>query len=226
MNRFRTLAFATLAAALALLPAVAGAQPKQGTDYTEMKAVQPVEVQGKVEVVEFFWYRCPHCYSLEPVLEAWVKKLPADVQFRRIPAVLSDNWAVDARIFYAFEAMGVLDKVHKSFFDAIHRDRLNIGSEPAMNEWLKKNGIDRAKFDDAVKSFGVQAKVRRAAQLSAAYQLDGVPMLAVQGKYTVSAEQGGTQNGMLATTDYLIDVARKGLGAAPAKEPAKGKAKK
>jgi thiol:disulfide interchange protein DsbA len=169
-------------------------------------------VPGKVEVVEFFWYRCPHCYSLEPVLEAWVKKLPADVQFRRIPAVLSDNWAIDARIFYAFEAMGVLDKVHKAFFDAIHKDRLNIANEGAMNEWLKKNGIDRKKFDDAVKSFGVQAKVKRAAQLSAAYQLDGVPLLAVQGKYTVSAEQGGTQNGMLATTDHLIDVARKGLG--------------
>lgn len=212
MNRLKTLALAVLAAAFALAGTVALAQPKLGTDYSELKAPQPVEVQGKVEVVEFFWYRCPHCYSLEPVLEAWVKKLPADVQFRRIPAVLSDQWAIDARIFYAFEALGVLDKVHKSFFDAIHKDRLNIASEPAMNEWLKKNGIDRKKFDDAVKSFGVQAKVKRAAQLSAGFQLDGVPMLAVQGKYTVSAEQGGTQNGMLATTDFLIDTVRKGLG--------------
>ncbi|MBS0336548.1 MAG: thiol:disulfide interchange protein DsbA/DsbL [Proteobacteria bacterium] len=212
MNRIKILALAALTSAAAFLAPAALAQPKAGTDYSELKAPQAVEVPGKVEVVEFFWYRCPHCYSLEPVLEAWVKKLPADVQFRRIPAVLSDNWAVDARIFYAFEALGVLDKVHKAFFDAIHKDRLNIANEAAMNEWLKKNGIDRKKFDDAVKSFGVQAKVKRAAQLSANYQLDGVPMLAVQGKYTVSAEQGGTQNGMLATTDHLIDVARKGLG--------------
>jgi protein dithiol oxidoreductase (disulfide-forming) len=212
MNRIKILALAALTSAAAFLAPAALAQPKSGTDYSELKAPQAVEVPGKVEVVEFFWYRCPHCYSLEPVLEAWVKKLPADVQFRRIPAVLSDNWAIDARIFYAFEAMGVLDKVHKAFFDAIHKDRLNIANEAAMNEWLKKNGIDRKKFDDAVKSFGVQAKVKRAAQLSAAYQLDGVPLLAVQGKYTVSAEQGGTQNGMLATTDHLIDVARKGLG--------------
>lgn len=212
MNRIKTLVLASLTAAFAFLAPAALAQPKPGTDYSELKAVQPVEVQGKVEVVEFFWYRCPHCYSLEPVLEAWVKKLPADVQFRRIPAVLADQWAIDARIFYAFEAMGVLDKVHKSFFDAIHKDHLNIASEPAMNEWLKKNGIDRKKFDDAVKSFGVQAKVKRAAQLSAAFQLDGVPLLAVQGKYTVSAEQGGTQSGMLATTDQLIDIVRKGLG--------------
>ena len=212
MNRTKIFALAALTAAAAFLAPAVSAQPKAGADYTELKAAQPVEAKGKVEVLEFFWYRCPHCYSLEPVLEPWTKKLPADVQFRRIPAVLADNWATDARFFYAFEALGVLDKVHKAFFDAIHRDRLNISSEPAVTEWLKKNGIDRAKFDDAYKSFGVQAKVKRAAQLSAAYQLDGVPLLAVQGRYTISAEQGGTQNGMLETTDKVIDLARKGLG--------------
>ena len=212
MNRTKIFALAALTAAAAFLAPAVSAQPKAGADYTELKAAQPVEAKGKVEVLEFFWYRCPHCYSLEPVLEPWTKKLPADVQFRRIPAVLSDNWATDARFFYAFEALGVLDKVHKAFFDAIHRDRLNLSSEAAITEWLKKNGIDRAKFDDAYKSFGVQAKVKRAAQLSAAYQLDVVPLLAVQGKYTISAEQGGTQNGMLETTDKVIDLARKGLG--------------
>jgi protein dithiol oxidoreductase (disulfide-forming) len=213
MKRLTALLAALAAALLVLLPPAAHAQPKRGTDYSELKGVQPVEARaGKVEVVEFFWYRCPHCYSLDPVLENWVKKLPADVEFRRVPAVLSDNWAIDARIFYAFEALGVLEKVHKSFFDAIHKDRLNVASEPAMNEWLQKNGIDRKKFDDAVKSFGVQAKVKRAAQLSSSYQLDGVPLLAVQGKYTVSAEQGGSHGGMLSTADYLISTARKEAG--------------
>jgi thiol:disulfide interchange protein DsbA len=209
MNRFNVLAAAVLAAAFALVPAVAQAQLKPGADYTELKSVQPVEAKGKIEVVEFFWYRCPHCYSLEPILEPWTKKLPADVQFRRVPAVLSESWATDAAIYYTFEALGVLDKVHKPFFDAIHKDKLVITSEPAMTEWLKKNGIDRKKFDETYKSFGVQAKVKRAAQLSSAYQLEGVPMLAVQGKYTVSAEQGGSQSGMLATTDQLIDLVRK-----------------
>ena len=212
MNSIKTLALAALAAAVTLLAPAVQAQLKPGTDYSELKAPQALEVQGKVEVVEFFWYRCPHCYSLEPVLEPWSKKLPADVQFRRIPAVLSDNWAVDAGFFYAFEALGVLDKVHKPFFDAIHRDRLDIRNEAAITEWLKKHGIERKKFDEVYKSFGVQAKIKRAAQLSASYQLDGVPLLAVQGRYTVSAEQGGTQNGMLATTDQLIDLARKGMG--------------
>ena len=221
MNRTKIFALAALTAAATFLAPAVSAQPKAGADYTELTAVHQevrkllsVEAgaEGKVEVLEFSWYRCPHCYSLEPVLEPWTKKLPADVQFRRIPAVLADNWATDARFFYAFEALGVLDKVHKAFFDAIHRDRLNLSSEAAITEWLKKNGIDRAKFDDAYKSFGVQAKVKRAAQLSAAYQLDGVPLLAVQGRYTISAEQGGSQNGMLATTDQMIDLARKGLG--------------
>ena len=125
---------------------------------------------------------------------------------------MSDNWAIDAGFFYTFEALGVLDKVHRAFFDAIHKDRLVVTSEPAVTEWLKNHGIDRKKFDDTYKSFGVQAKVKRAAQLSSAYQLEGVPLLAVQGKYTVSAEQGGSQDGMLATTSSLIDTARKGAG--------------
>jgi len=209
MNRLTALVATGLCAAFAFLSPAALAQPKAGADYSELKAAQPVEAKGKIEVVEFFWYRCPHCFSLEPVLEPWSKKLPADVSFRRIPAVLSDNWAVDAGMFYTFEALGVLDKVHKPFFDAIHKDKLDIRSEPAMTEWLKKNGIERKKFDETYKSFGVQAKVKRAAQLSAAYQLDGVPLLAVHGKYTVSAEQGGSQAGMLATTDQLIGLVRK-----------------
>ncbi len=209
MNRLTALAATVLSAAFALFPPAAMAQPRAGADYSELKAVQPVEARGKIEVVEFFWYRCPHCYNLEPVLEPWSKKLPADVSFRRVPAVLSDNWAVDAGMFYTFEALGVLDKVHKPFFDAIHKDKLDIRSEPAMTEWLKRNGIERKKFDETYKSFGVQAKVKRAAQLSAAYQLDGVPLIAVHGKYTVSAEQGGSQAGMLATTDQLIGLARK-----------------
>jgi thiol:disulfide interchange protein DsbA len=212
MKRIKQLALVSLLASLAYLPFTVQAQLKPGADYSVLKNPQTVEVKGKVDVVEFFWYRCPHCYSLEPALEAWVKKLPADVHFRRVPAVLSENWAIDARIFYAFEALGVLDRVHRAFFDAIHKDRLNVASEPAMNEWLKKNGIDRKKFDEAVKSFGVQIQVKRAAQQSAAYQLDGVPMLAVQGRYTVSGEQGGSHERMLANVEQLVDMTRKGLG--------------
>ena len=208
MNRFNALAVAFVAA-IAFVSPSAQAQLKPGADYSELKAAQPVEAKGKIEVVEFFWYRCIHCYNLEPFLETWVKKLPADVQFRRVPAVLAEYWQVDAGFFYTFEALGMLDKVHKPFFDAIHKEKLDIRNEIAMTEWLKKHNIDRKKFDETYKSFGVQAKVKRAAQLSAAYQLEGVPMLAVHGKYTISAEQGGSQAGMLATTEQIVDMVRK-----------------
>ena len=207
MNRFKAFV-ATLI--LVAVPLCALAQLKPGTDYVELKSTQPTEAQGKVEVIEFFWYACVHCYSLEPALESWVKKLPADVQFKRVPVIFGDREVPHARIYYAFESLGVAEKVHKSFFDALHKERLNIANEPAMNAWLEKNGIDRKKFDDAIKSFGVQAKVKRAAQLSTAYKIDGVPMLAIQGKYTVAAADSPAR--MLANTEQVIDIARKDLG--------------
>jgi thiol:disulfide interchange protein DsbA len=204
---------------LALAPVIALAQiePRPGANYSELKPAQPVETAGKVEVIEFFWYGCPHCYSLEPALESWTKKLPADVEFKRIPAVLSANWEPHARFYYAFEALGVLERLHRPFFDALHRDHLQLDKIEAVNQWLAKNGLDPKKFAETTRSFGVSGKVKRAAQLSAAYRLDGVPLLAVHGRYTVSAEQGGSQQGMLGIAEYLINASRKDLKPAPQK---------
>ena len=196
---------ALLAACLAAGPALA--QPQFA--YTELKPPQPVETQGKIEVVEFFWYGCPHCYNLEPLIESWLKKLPPDAQFRRVPAVLSERWGRDAAIFYTFEALGVLDKLHRPFFDAIHRDHLRTDSPQALNEWLEKNGIEPRRFNDTMQSFGVQSKLRRATQLTLSYRIDGTPAMAVHGRYTVSADQGRSQKGMLDTVDYLVDMVRK-----------------
>jgi thiol:disulfide interchange protein DsbA len=202
----RILAIA-LAAFLAL-PGLALAQGKFA--YTELKPPQPTEsAAGKVEVLEFFWYGCPHCYTLEPSIETWTKKLPADVQFRRVPAVFNERWGHDAAIFYTFEALGVLNKLHRPFFDAIHRDRLRTEDQQALTQWLQKNGVDSDRFYNTLKSFGVQTKVRRAAQLSVAYRIDGTPAMAVQGRYSVSAEQGRSHQGMIETVDYLVDLARK-----------------
>jgi len=202
----------TLVLALGLAPfgALAQARPVAGLDYTELKPAQPVETQGKIEVLEFFWYGCPHCYTLEPLLDQWIPTLPADAQFRRIPAVFNDQWARDAGIYYAFDALGVVGKMHRPFFDAIHRDRLRTDNPEALAEWLQRNKVDSRKFDETLKSFGVQSKVRRARQLSVAYRIDGTPALAVHGRYTVSVEQGRTQQGMLAIAEHLIGVARKG----------------
>lgn len=202
----RILAIA-LAAFLAL-PGLALAQGKYA--YTELKPPQPTEsAAGKIEVLEFFWYGCPHCYTLEPSIESWTKKLPADVQFRRVPAVFNERWGHDAAIFYTFEALGVLNKLHRPFFDAIHRDRLRTEDQQALTQWLQKNGVDSNRFYDTLKSFGVQTRVRRATQLTVAYRVDGTPAMAVQGRYSVSAEQGRSHQGMIETVDYLVDLARK-----------------
>jgi thiol:disulfide interchange protein DsbA len=197
-----------LLAACALAPLAAAAQPQFA--YSEVKPAIPVETDGKIEVVEFFWYGCIHCYNLEPAVEKWEKTLPKDVQFRRVPAVFNDRWAIDASIFYTFEAMGLLDKLHRPFFDAIHRERLRTDNQKEVMDWLQKQGVEPKKFTETMKSFGVQSKMRRAAQLTALYKIDGTPAMAVNGRYTVSTEQGRSQNGMFETVNYLIDTLRKG----------------
>ena len=194
-----------LVAAVAALPFAARLAHAQGANFTELKPPQPVETDGKIEVLEFFWYGCPHCYSLEPVIEAWSKKLAPDVAFRRTPAVFNERWALDAAIFYAFEALGVLGRLHRPLFDAIHQDHLRTDGKEARDQWLQKNGVDPKKFEDTLKSFGIQSKLRRATQQTIAYKIDGTPAMAVQGRYTVSAEQGRTQQGLLATVDRIVD---------------------
>jgi len=187
--------------------------PVEGTDYVELKPAQAVDTPGRVEVIEFFWYRCPHCYALEPELDAWVKRLPRDVQFKRVPGVLNEDWAVDARIFYALESIGEVDRVHRALFDAIHKQggvRLRGDAFAKwVAEWLGKQKVDMAKYDAALHSFSVESKLRRAAQMASAYKLDGVPALTVQGRYVVLAST--SQKAMLATADSLIGEARKQL---------------
>ncbi|MBV8030029.1 MAG: thiol:disulfide interchange protein DsbA/DsbL [Betaproteobacteria bacterium] len=198
-----------LLAALAAIPFRAQLARAQAGSFTELKPPQPVETGNKIEVVEFFWYGCPHCYNLEPLLETWLKKQPPDVEFRRIPAVFNERWALDAGMFFTLEALGVLEKLHRPLFDAIHRDRLRTDDVAARDQWLQKNGVDPKKFEDTFRSFGVQSKVKRAAQQTIAYKIDGTPAMAVQGRYTVSVEQGNGQAGMLAAVDRLVDQVRK-----------------
>lgn len=196
-------------AALGGVSSGVNAEPVAGRNYTVLDPALPVESADKIEVLEFFWYGCPHCYHLQPYMEKWVKTLPDDVVLRRVPAIFNQRWARDAYTFYAFEALGVLEKVHRPFFDAIHRDRLKSDDKEAMHEWLRKEGIDPKKFDEAVTSFGVQSKVRRAQQLTVGYRIDGTPSLAVNGRYRISADQASTQEDMLATANYLIALERK-----------------
>jgi thiol:disulfide interchange protein DsbA len=188
-----------------LAAALIGAAPLAGAQrYIELKPPQPTEAGGKIDVIEFFWYGCIHCYNFEPALEGWLKTLPADAQFRRVPAVFNPRWEHDARIFYAFEALGLLDKLHRPFFDAIHRDRLRTDDPKALAQWLQKQGVDPQKFTDVMKSFSVHSKTQRAKLMTAGYRIDGTPAMAVDGRYTVSAGED-----MLKTVSQLIDQARK-----------------
>ncbi len=145
--------------------------------------------KGKIEVVEFFWYGCPHCYSLEPTLEKWVKDLPKDVEFRRVPAAFNDQWAIAARVYYALEAQGLLEKLHKPLFDAIHKDGLRITNQQALAQWLEKNGVDAKKFTETERSFAVESKLKRARAVLEQTRIDGVPALMINGKYIIPASQ-------------------------------------
>ena len=198
----------SIALGLAALAAPLGLRAQRAeSNFVALNPELPVDAKGKIEVLEFFWYGCPHCYELEPLLENWLKKLPADAEFKRVPAVFNERWAKDAAIFYALEATGNLERLHRPLFDAIHRDSLKTDKGPALGEWLTKNGVDTKKFDEAGRSFSVQSKVRRAAQLSAAYRIEGTPAMAVHGRYTVNTGQG--HPAMLATVDSLMERVRK-----------------
>jgi thiol:disulfide interchange protein DsbA len=205
-----------LVASLALLPLVARAQ--EGVSYTTLRRPLPVDAQDKIEVAEFFTYGCRFCYSLEGLLEAWVPKLKPDTVFRHIPAVFEDpRFVLDAALFYTFEALGVLGKLHRPLFDAIHLNRLRTSNKEALFAWLAQQGVDTQKFEATMNSFGVQSKLKRAGQLTLGSGIDGTPALLVHGRYTISAEQGPTQEGMLATADRLVATLRRSLRA-PAKK--------
>src|SRR3989475_7410670 len=167
-----------------VLAAYAQGSPVEGVDYIELKPPQGVESSSKIEVLEFFWYRCPHCYALEPDLESWAKRLPRDVQFKRLPGILNDDWAVDARIFYALEAIGELERLHRPLFDSIHQQvgvRLRGDAFAKwVADWLAKDNVDMGECGAAFQSFSLDSKLRPASQVGGAYRLDWVPDLALQ----------------------------------------------
>jgi thiol:disulfide interchange protein DsbA len=195
-----------------LWSAPARAELELGKQYTLLSPAQPTESGKNVEVLEFFSYACPHCHDLEPVLNPWVKKLPGDVTFRRVPAVFSDKWLILARIFYAAEALGQLDRLHPAIFNAMHVDRLDLTNERTLLEWVGKNGMDSKKFMETYNSFAVQGKAQRAKQLTRSFAVAGVPALVVDGKYMTSASQTGSNERLLPALDELIKKARQERG--------------
>lgn len=160
--------------------------------------------EGKIEVVEFFWYGCPHCFGMEPQLQAWLKTKPDNVEFRRIPSPLNPSWTVHAQFFYAAEALGVLEQLHEPLFEAIHVKKRKLFDKNSLIDFAVEHGVDRQKFSDAWNSFGVYVKVQQARTLGQRYALDGVPAIGIDGRYKTSGSQAGTYTRMFEIVNQLI----------------------
>ena len=197
-----------------LLPGVVMAQAPagfvEGKDYIRLSQPLPLPATGKIEVLEFFWYGCPHCNAFEPLLEAWAKKLPEDVAFRRVPvAFREETFGPHQKIFYALEAMGLVSTMHRKVFYTIHVERAKLDKLPEIAAFMTKNGVDAAKFSDAYNSFGVNTKATQARKLAEAYRIDGVPAMGIQGRYWTSGTVARSPERSLAVADALIALSRK-----------------
>jgi thiol:disulfide interchange protein DsbA len=206
--------------ALSLAPFTAVTALEKGRDFVALAPPQPVETGKKIEVREFFWYGCPHCYTLEPALMNWLKRKPANVEFIRTPAT-APNWLIHAQAYYAFAALGATEKTHPALFRAIHQQNRQLNTEPALAQFATEQGIDATKFSEAFNSFGVRTNVEKAKRLSAAYQVTSVPMVAVDGKYLTSASMVGSEEGMIKALDQLVQQATRERGASAPKQSAK-----
>ncbi|MHB1143539.1 MAG: thiol:disulfide interchange protein DsbA/DsbL [Thiobacillus sp.] len=203
----RALAFVA-AAVFSLSALAAGPEAFEGHDYTRVKNPQPVATGSKVEVLEFFWYRCPHCFQLEPDLNAWMKTLPKDAQVRRVPAVFRDDWLPGAKLYYTLEQMNLLGKLHHKVFDAYHVENINLNDPAALGVWVAKQGVDRKKFDGIYNSFSVQSKATQGARLATTYAITGVPAFIIDGKYATSVSMTGSPARLFEVLDQLIVKAR------------------
>jgi thiol:disulfide interchange protein DsbA len=192
------------ATALAAASVQAQGEPVEGKDYIRLAQPIPMPAGAKVDVIEFFGYWCPHCNAFEPALEAWAKKAPVNVAFRRMPVAFSAAHEPYQRIYFALEAMGLLDTMHRKVFAAVHVQHARLDKEGDILDFMAANGVDRAKFADNFKSFSVQSKLRQAKQLSEAYRIDGVPTLGVHGRYFTSPSVAGSHDRALQVLDKLI----------------------
>ena len=192
-------------------PAMAQArQFKEGKDFKRLdKPVAPDAPAGKVDVIEFFWYSCPHCNAFEPTLDAWVKAAPKDLSIRRVPVAFNASFVPQQKLFYTLEGMGKLDALHAKVFRAIHVEKAKLAKDDEILAWVTQQGVDVAKFKEVYGSFSVANQVRRASQLQDAYGVEGVPSMGVAGKYYTDGTMAGSMQTVLQVVEYLAATARK-----------------
>ena len=188
-----------------------GAKPQEGRDYQALPKRVPTDAgKGKIEVIEFFWYSCPHCNAFEPALSEWVKKLPKDVDFKRVPVRFQDSFEPQQRVYYVLEALNKLSTHHSKLFQAIHVERQNLATGEALAAWAEKNGIDRKSFTDLYNSFTIIGKARRGAQLQEAFKVEGVPALGVAGRFYTDGSMAGSMDKALQVVNFLLGEVRSG----------------
>jgi thiol:disulfide interchange protein DsbA len=192
-----------------LLSHLAIAGNDEGIEYKLISPAVPTITKSKIEVVEMFWYGCPHCFAFEPDLKEWLAKKPDNVVFYRIPAIFNDSWALHARAFYTAITLGLFDngktEFHEAFFNEIHKNNKRLNNKKEIQSFFARFGVAEEDFNNAFDSFAVNTKVSRAAELSKRYKLDGVPTLVVNGKYRTDGPMAGGRNGMIKMLDFLIN---------------------
>ncbi|KQW23915.1 thiol:disulfide interchange protein DsbA/DsbL [Acidovorax sp. Root402] len=192
-------------------PAMAQArQFKEGKDFKRLdKPVTPDAPAGKVDVIEFFWYSCPHCNAFEPTLDAWVKAAPKDLSIRRVPVAFNASFVPQQKLYYTLEGMGKLEALHAKVFRAIHVEKAKLAKDDEILGWVTQQGVDAAKFKEVYGSFSVANQVRRASQLQDSYGVEGVPSMGVAGKYYTDGTMAGSMQTVLQVVEYLAATARK-----------------
>lgn len=185
--------------------------PEAGSDYLVVEKPAPVEAPaGKIEVVEFFWYSCPHCNAFEPTFEAWRKRAPKDLAVRRVPVAFQDSFVPQQRLYYTLEAMGLLDKLHAKVFAAIHAEKQNLAKVEQIADWVAKQGVDKAKFMEQFNSFSVATKATRGTQLQNAYKVEGVPAMGVAGRFYTDGTRAKSMDRALVVVEFLAAQVRSG----------------
>ncbi|WP_153101535.1 thiol:disulfide interchange protein DsbA/DsbL [Paraburkholderia hayleyella] len=187
----------------------APAAPVAGKDYTVLAAPQPIEAPaGKIEVIEFFWYGCPHCSEFDPFLETWIKRQGPDVSFKRVPVAFRDDFIPHSKLYHALDAMGLLQQLTPKIFNEIHVNKNYLMTPEEQAKFLAKNGVDTKKFMEAYNSFSTQSAVQRDKKMMAAYKIEGVPTLIVQGKYVTGPSATNSLPGTIQVLDYLVTQVR------------------
>lgn len=191
----------------ASMPGAVAAEPMEDVDYV-LVVPQPVAVQGKIEVIEFFHYGCESCNRLEPQLQSWLKTLPQDTSFRRVPALRRTAWVPLTRVYFALAQLGEIERLHTQVYQAVHEGGLNLGNSTELHAWAQKSGLDSVKLEQMLDSDLVRMQVQRARDATVAYGIRATPSFVVDGKYMTSGSMVGSLEALLPTVDSLIDKAR------------------